>query len=120
MRSSQNTIACTSRRGLWVVLLINLVSTLLPQRPAILKKMLCSWPPCVKNKLGGGWIENWFYVHCPEGKGWPQPRTLSLFQFEVFSHFEVAEKDHNYCAFGFTTVTYNGRDLVEEYLACGI
>lgn len=54
MRSSQNTIACTSRRGLWVVLLINLVSTLLPQRPAILKKMLCSWPPCVKNKLGGG------------------------------------------------------------------
>jgi hypothetical protein len=55
MRSSQNTIACTSRRGLWVVLLINLVSTLLPQRPAILKKRLCSWPPCVKNKLGGDW-----------------------------------------------------------------
>lgn len=43
-----------------------------------------------------------------------------MFQFEAFSHYAVVEGDHNDCAFGFVVVVCSGRDLVEEYLACGI
>lgn len=45
---------------------------------------------------------------------------MSLFQFEAFSCFAVEEGDRCDRAFGFAVVACSGRDLVEEYLACGI
>lgn len=45
---------------------------------------------------------------------------MSLLQFEAFPRFAVVERGHNDCAFGFATITWSDRDLVEEYLACEI
>lgn len=36
-------------------------------------------------------MENWFYVRCSRGEGWPLASTLSVFQFEAFSHYAVVE-----------------------------
>lgn len=72
--------------------------------------------PCAKNKWGGGWMENWFYVRCPKGEGWPWVSALSPFQFEAFPHFMVEEGNRYDRAFGRTAVTCSGWDLVEEYL----
>jgi hypothetical protein len=68
----------------------------------------------------GGWTENWFYVRCIEGEGWPRASTLSPFQFQAFPHFAVEERDQNDYAFDFVVVACIGQDLVDEYLACGV
>lgn len=59
-------------------------------------------------------------MRCSRGEGWPLASTLSVFQFEAFSHYAVVEGDHNDCALGFVVVVCSGRDLIEEYLVCGI
>lgn len=59
-------------------------------------------------------------MHCPEGEGWPQPSIISLLKFEAFACYEVAERGREDRAFSVSAVTCSGRDLVEEYLTCGI
>lgn len=71
-------------------------------------------------RTNGEWTENWFYVGCLDDKGWPRHSIMSSFLFDAFPHFSVGGKDHNDCAFGFDVVPCNDRDLVEEYVACGI
>jgi hypothetical protein len=54
-------------------------------------------------RISGGWTEK-----------------LVLFQVEALPRFAVEERDHNDCALGFVDVACSDRDLVEEYLACGV
>ena len=56
----------------------------------------------------------------PEGKGWYHPSIMSVFHFEALLRYTVKEKDHDGRAFSCVAVTCRGRDLVEEYLSCGI
>jgi hypothetical protein len=82
------------------------------------KEKVVQLAPCAKNKWRDG--QNWFYVRCIKGKGWPRASTLSPFQFEAFPHFAVEERDQNDYSFDFAVVACIGQDLVDEYLACGV
>lgn len=59
-------------------------------------------------------------MRCGEGERWPWASTLSPFQFEAFPRFAIAKGDRNNHAFNFAAVACSGRDLVEEYLTCGV
>jgi hypothetical protein len=67
----------------------------------------------------GGWAENWLYVRCSGGEGWPRLSIMSPFNYEVFLLYEVVERDQHDRVFGFAMVTSSDHELVEEYLAYG-
>jgi hypothetical protein len=83
------------------------------------KEKVAELAPCAKNKWVG-WMEKWFYVRCTGGGGWPRPSTMSPFEFEAFPRFTVDDRGRRDHAFRIDTRTCSGRDLVEEFLVCGV
>jgi hypothetical protein len=77
--------------------------------------------PCAKNKWGNWW-EFWFYVTPRDVEGLPSlsPAILCSHCYVAFPHFEVAEEDQDEGGLRYAARLSSGRDLVEEFIACGV
>jgi hypothetical protein len=76
---------------------------------------------CAKNKWGNWW-EFWFYVASGDVERLPSlpPSILCSHCYVAFPHFEVAEEDQDEGALRDAACLSSGRDLVEEFIACGV
>jgi hypothetical protein len=77
--------------------------------------------PCAKNKWGNWWYL-WFYVAPGDVEGLPSlpPAILCSHCYDVFPQFKVAKWDQDEQAFRYAACISSGRDLVEEFVACGV
>jgi hypothetical protein len=76
----------------------------------------------------GEWDGNWFYCRVPMeqttdvyGKGtYPLSCTMTLLNYATEVTFECGPADANVAAFTEAASIIEGRDAVEEFLACGM
>jgi hypothetical protein len=77
--------------------------------------------PCAKNKWGNWW-DFWFYVVRGDVEGLPAlpPTILCSHCYLAFPHFKVKKGDRNEEALRYVARLSSDRDLVEEFVACGV
>jgi hypothetical protein len=77
--------------------------------------------PCAKNKWGNWWYF-WFYVARGDVEWLPTlpPTILCSHCYVAFPHFKVKKGDRNEEALRYATRLSSDRDLVEEFVACGV
>jgi hypothetical protein len=77
--------------------------------------------PCAKNKWGKWW-KFWFYVAPSDVEGLPSlpPAIFCSHCYVAFPHFKVKKGDRDEQALRYKARLSNDRDLVEEFVACGV
>jgi hypothetical protein len=87
-----------------------------------------SLTPAVRNKWTSGWDGKWFYCQVPleqtadvRGKGtYLLSCTMALLNYATEVTFECSPADADVAAFTESASIIGGRDIVEEFLACGL
>jgi hypothetical protein len=82
----------------------------------------------VRNKKTSGWDSNWLYCKVPskqvtdvQGKGnYPLSSTMTHLDYLIDASFACGLGDVNVAAFTEAVSIIEGRDTMEEFLACGI
>jgi hypothetical protein len=77
--------------------------------------------PCAKNKWGDWWVF-WFYVAPDNVEGLPSlpPAILCSNCYVAFPQFKVIKGDEDEQPFRYLAHMSSYRDLVEEFVACGV
>jgi hypothetical protein len=77
--------------------------------------------PCAKSKWGNLW-DFWFYVAPGDVKKLPAlpPAILCSHSYVAFPQFKVKKGGRNEETLRYTAQLSSGRDLVEEFVACGV
>jgi hypothetical protein len=77
--------------------------------------------PCTKNRWGNWW-DFWFYVSLEDTKGvlGLPPSIMCLHCYIAVLWFKLKKGDKNKDALRRVAMMSNGRDLVEEFIVCGV